>query len=55
MGLTLEEAYHILGVTKSSSDAEIKTAYRRMALSTHPDKVITVFYIMICVQFVDLN
>ena len=28
----------ILGVTKSSSEQEIKKAYRQMALKYHPDK-----------------
>ena len=29
--------YDILGVDNSSSDADIKTAYRRMAKKHHPD------------------
>ena len=30
--------YEILGLEKSSSDAEIKKAYRKLSLLTHPDK-----------------
>jgi len=30
--------YEILGVTKSSTDQEIKSAYRKLALQWHPDK-----------------
>ena len=39
MGITIEEAYTILGVTKNANANEIKAAYRRLALATHPDKV----------------
>ena len=30
--------YEILGLEKSSSDGEIKKAYRKLSLLTHPDK-----------------
>ena len=36
----LEDAYKIIGVDKSSSDAEIKKAYRRLMSQNHPDKLI---------------
>ena len=35
----LESAYSVLGVSKSSSDQEIKRAYRKMANKYHPDKI----------------
>eukprot|EP01041_Mallomonas_annulata_P007628 gene7628-15615_t len=38
MVLSIEEAYRILGVTSSNTAEEIKTAYKRLALKTHPDK-----------------
>lgn len=33
------DPYRALGVSKGASDAEIKTAFRRLALKYHPDKV----------------
>ncbi len=32
-------AYEILGINKDATDEEVKKAYRRMALESHPDKV----------------
>jgi len=37
---TLEDAYAILGVDKSTSDAELKKAYRRLMSQHHPDKLV---------------
>ena len=37
---TLPEAYKVLGVEKSASDAEVKKAYRRLMSQHHPDKLI---------------
>ncbi len=36
----LSDAYRILGVTASASDAEVKKAYRRLMSQHHPDKLI---------------
>ena len=36
----LDDAYKALGVTKDSSDAEIKRAYRKLMSQYHPDKLI---------------
>ncbi|TDH73284.1 hypothetical protein CCR75_000563 [Bremia lactucae] len=33
-----EDPYKVLGITRSASDAEIKRAYRLLALKWHPDK-----------------
>jgi len=37
---SLDDAYKALGVTKDSSDQEIKRAYRRQMSQYHPDKLI---------------
>lgn len=33
-----EDYYNILGVAKSSSDKDIKKAYKKLTLKHHPDK-----------------
>lgn len=35
----LESAYKVLGVSPDATDAEVKRAYRNLALNHHPDKV----------------
>lgn len=37
---SLSQAYQVLGVEKSASDAEIKRAYRRLMNQHHPDKLV---------------
>lgn len=36
---TTESAYTVLEITPSATDDEVKTAYRRLAMKNHPDKV----------------
>ncbi|ORU90011.1 MAG: molecular chaperone DjlA [Cycloclasticus sp. symbiont of Poecilosclerida sp. M] len=40
-GATLPEAYGILGVSDSVSDADVKRAYRRLISQHHPDKLVS--------------
>ena len=35
----LESAYRVLGIPATATDAEVKEAYRKMALRHHPDRV----------------
>lgn len=37
----LENAYRLLGLTKSNSDAEVKKAYRKLMNENHPDKLVS--------------
>ena len=37
---SLEDAYQVLGVDSSASDAAVKTAYRRLMNRHHPDKLV---------------
>ena len=36
----LEDAYKIIGVSETASDAEVKKAYRKLMSQNHPDKLI---------------
>ncbi len=40
-GESLADAYAVLEITPDASDAEVRSAYRRLALKHHPDKVAT--------------
>jgi DnaJ like chaperone protein len=35
----VDSDYRILGITEHATDDEVKKAYRKMAISFHPDKV----------------
>ncbi len=39
-GPSLADAYEVIGVEESTSDAEVKKAYRRLMGQHHPDKLI---------------
>ena len=39
-GDALAEAYEILGVPKTATDAEVKRAYRKLMSENHPDKLV---------------
>jgi DnaJ like chaperone protein len=39
-GVSVSDAYAIMGVDKSISDAELKKAYRRLMSQHHPDKLV---------------
>lgn len=38
---SLDDAYQVLGVAASASDAEVKRAYRRLLSQHHPDKLVS--------------
>ena len=39
--MTTEEAYEVLSVKSSAGEAEVKKAYRKLALKYHPDKSVS--------------
>lgn len=40
-GNTLEAAYKVLEIAPEATDAEVRAAYRKLALQHHPDRVAT--------------
>ncbi len=40
-GMSLDDAYAIIGVQKTSTDAQVKKAYRRLMSQHHPDKLVS--------------
>ncbi len=38
-GMSLEDAYAILGINESAGDAEVKKSYRKLTSQHHPDKL----------------
>ena len=49
MVMSLDAAFGILGVSPDSTEAQIKTAYKKLALRNHPDKVL--FYCLFLFLF----
>ncbi len=39
-GMEVQQAYGVLGISASASDADVKKAYRRLMSENHPDKLV---------------